>query len=87
MENDLEMPRLLTLLETAELMQVSKPTLHRMLRRNELPAFKIGRQWRVRESELTKWILGRENTPDIAQRPQNPNTPRIETRCAQRAEQ
>lgn len=66
---------LLTLTETAELMQVSKLTLHRMLRRNELPAFKIGRQWRVRESELTKWILGRENAPDIAQRPQNLNTP------------
>jgi excisionase family DNA binding protein len=77
MENDLDTPRLLTLTETAELMQVSKLTLHRMLRRNELPAFKVGRQWRVRESELTKWILGRENAPDIAQCPQNPNTPLI----------
>ncbi|HET9787893.1 MAG TPA: helix-turn-helix domain-containing protein [Pyrinomonadaceae bacterium] len=75
--NHLNTPRLLTLTETGELMQASKPTVHRMLRRNELPAFKIGRQWRVRESELTKWILGRENAPYIAQRPQNSNTPLI----------
>jgi excisionase family DNA binding protein len=53
----------------------SKPTVRRMLRLNDLPAFKISRQWRVREGELTKWILGRENAPYIAQRPQNLNTP------------
>jgi len=44
---------------------VSTRTLQRMIRRNELPAFKVGGQWRLRESQLTKWIQGRENTPDI----------------------
>jgi excisionase family DNA binding protein len=36
-------------------MQVSMGTLRRMLLRNELPAFKVGGQWRVNERELTKW--------------------------------
>ena len=56
MENDLESLRFLTLQEAAELLQVSKRTLHRMAQRNELPAFKVGRQWRIQESELIKFI-------------------------------
>ena len=66
MENDLERLRLLTLPEAAELLHVSTRTLQRMIRRNELPALKVGGQWRVRESQLTKWIQGRENPPDIS---------------------
>jgi excisionase family DNA binding protein len=30
----------------------------RMARSKELPALKVGGQWRVRESELTKWLEG-----------------------------
>ncbi|HEY7715523.1 MAG TPA: helix-turn-helix domain-containing protein [Candidatus Binatia bacterium] len=56
MENDLEQLRLLTVAEAAELLQVSKRTLERLIQRRELPAFKVGHQWRVRESELVKWI-------------------------------
>ena len=66
MENDLNRLRLLTLPEAAELLHVSTRTLQRMIRRNELPALKVGGQWRVRESQLTKWIQGRENAPDIS---------------------
>ena len=52
--------RLLTLPEAAELLHVSTRTLQRMIRRKDLPAFKVGGQWRVRESQLTSWIEGRE---------------------------
>ncbi|MGH7798655.1 MAG: helix-turn-helix domain-containing protein [Candidatus Binatia bacterium] len=65
MDNNLESLRLLTLPEAAELLHVSTRTLQRMIRRNELPAFKVGGQWRVRESQLTKWIQGRENAPEV----------------------
>lgn len=54
--------RLLTLLEAAELLNVSTRTLQRMIRRKDLPAFKVGGQWRVRESQLTRWIEGREDS-------------------------
>jgi excisionase family DNA binding protein len=53
--------RLLTLPEAAALLHVSTRTLQRMIRRKDLPAFKVGGQWRVRESQLTRWIEGRED--------------------------
>jgi excisionase family DNA binding protein len=56
--------RLLTLSEAAELLQVSTRTLHRMIRTAELPAFKVGGQWRVRETQLRQWIEHQENPPD-----------------------
>ena len=55
MENDLEPLRFLTLQEAAELLQVSKRTLHRMAQRNEVSALKVGRQWRIQERELIKF--------------------------------
>ena len=64
MENSLERLRLLTLPEAAKLLHVSTRTLQRMIRRNELPAFKVGGQWRVRESQLSRWIEGREDGSD-----------------------
>lgn len=61
MSDTLDGLRLLTLPEAAELLHVSTRTLQRMIRRRELPAFKVGGQWRVRESQLTRWIEGREH--------------------------
>lgn len=63
MSDTLDGLRLLTLPEAAELLHVSTRTLQRMIRRRELPAFKVGGQWRVRESQLTRWIEGREHRP------------------------
>ena len=56
MENDLEPLRFFTLQEAAVLLQMSKRTLHRMAQRKELPALKVGGQWRIRQSELIKFI-------------------------------
>lgn len=58
MENDLHPLRLLTVPEAAELLQVSTRTLLRMVWRKELPAFKVGGQWRISESRLAEWIQG-----------------------------
>ena len=58
MENRDEPIRLLSLKETAELLQLSGRTVMRMLKRKELPAFKVGGQWRINESQLNKWMQG-----------------------------
>jgi len=68
MEKDLESLRLLTLSEAAELLHVSTRTLQRMIRRNDLPAFKVGGQWRVRESQLAQWIHFREGSDPAAEK-------------------
>lgn len=60
MEKNAENLRLLTLSEAAQLLHVSTRTLQRMIRRNDLPALKVGGQWRVRESQLAHWIRFRE---------------------------
>jgi hypothetical protein len=31
-----------------------------MIRSRDLPALKVGGQWRLRESQLAEWIQGRE---------------------------
>ncbi|GEM_PF-353808 len=60
MDNSTETLRLLTLPQAAALLHVSVRTLHRMIHKHELPAFKVGGQWRLRESQLTDWIERRQ---------------------------
>jgi excisionase family DNA binding protein len=48
--------RLLTLAEAATVLQVSTRTLQRMIRNHDLPARKVGGQWRLRETLLMEWI-------------------------------
>ena len=63
MRNSTENIRLLTLAEAAELLQLSTRTLHRMIRGGNLPAFKVGGQWRLREAQLLEWLQRREKSP------------------------
>ena len=58
MEDNTEPLRFLTTHETAELLQVSRRTLQRMILRKDLPAFKVGGQWRIHETALAKWLEG-----------------------------
>jgi len=53
--------KLLTLGEAAAILQVSKRTLLRMIQQKEVPAFKVGGQWRIRESQFRKWVEDKEN--------------------------
>jgi excisionase family DNA binding protein len=64
MDTNFDRLRLLTLPEAAELLHVSTRTVQRMIRRKDLPAFKVGGQWRLRESQLTQWIEAREEFSD-----------------------
>jgi excisionase family DNA binding protein len=60
MDQSIESVRLLTLTEAAELLHVSTRTVQRMIRAKNLPALKVGGQWRLRESQLRRWLLERE---------------------------
>jgi len=53
--------RLLTLAEAAAILQVSKRTLLRMIQQRQVPAFKIGGQWRMRASQFRKWVESKEH--------------------------
>jgi len=54
--------RFITLGEAAGMFQVSKRTLLRMIRQGGVPPFiKVGGQWRIRESQLKRWVEHKEN--------------------------
>jgi len=67
MVNDHEELRLLTLREAAAILQVSKRTLLRMIQQREVPAFKIGGQWRIRERQFRRWVAEKENSEPQSQ--------------------
>ena len=56
----------LTVEEVADLLQVSVETVRVYINRkkNKLPAFKVGREWRVRKTDLDKWVQDNMNIRD-----------------------
>jgi excisionase family DNA binding protein len=56
MDNDIDPLRFLTLRQAADMLQISPRTLVRLAQRKELSVFKVGGQWRARDSELAKWL-------------------------------
>jgi excisionase family DNA binding protein len=58
--------KLLTLAEAASILKISRRTLHRMIQHRQIPAFKVGGQWRILESRFHDWVHGEENTASKA---------------------
>jgi excisionase family DNA binding protein len=46
----------LTIKEVAALLKLAEKTVYSMAQQGELPAFKVRGQWRIRRSELDRWI-------------------------------
>ena len=49
-------PQLLTVAEVADLFRVSSMTVYRLIRNGELPAVRVGRSYRVTESDLQAYL-------------------------------
>jgi excisionase family DNA binding protein len=41
-------------------------TLQRMARRGQVPAFRVGKYWRYRASELDEWLKRQRGHPEIS---------------------
>ena len=48
--------RLLTVVEVAALMRVSNMTVYRLIKSGELPAVRVGKGYRIRGSELQRFL-------------------------------
>ncbi|NUP90521.1 MAG: helix-turn-helix domain-containing protein [Candidatus Sumerlaeia bacterium] len=48
--------RLLTVEEIAQFLHVSEVTVYRLLRRGEIPAYKVAGQWRFNKSVINRWL-------------------------------
>jgi len=58
---DLMPEQLLTLEQVAEYLNVDKFTVYRLLAEKELPAFKVGNQWRFKRKLIETWLLKHAN--------------------------
>lgn len=62
-----ELPAVMTVDQVAAYLQLSKRTVYNMAAGGELPAAKVGDQWRFYRPELDRWLvkLSRENVGDL----------------------
>ena len=56
---------MMTLQEVADYLRVGRSTIQRLLKGNEIPAFKIGRCWRFKVEEIDKWYSSRTLKPEV----------------------
>lgn len=54
--------RLMTVAEIATVMRVSRMTVYRLIRRGQLKAIRVGRNYRVSEDELNAYLEGQAVT-------------------------
>lgn len=47
---------LMTVTETCRFLEIPQQTLYRYLQRRDIPAFKLGDEWRFVRSDLEQWI-------------------------------
>jgi excisionase family DNA binding protein len=50
---------LMTVEETCRYLKITSRTLYRYLRSRQIPAFKLGKEWRFVRSDLEQWIRER----------------------------
>ncbi len=53
--------KLLTLEQVAEYLNVNKFTIYRFLAQKQLPAFKVGNQWRFKRKMIEAWLRRTSN--------------------------
>ena len=53
-----EVGSVLTITEVADILRVHPTTIYRLVKRGELPGFKIGGCWRINRDSLDKWLSG-----------------------------
>lgn len=52
----------MTAIETCRYLKITQRTLYRYLRSRQIPAFKLGKEWRFVRSDLEQWIRERTRT-------------------------
>lgn len=56
---------MLTIHDVAANLNVDERTVRELIRKNELRAIKIGKEWRVTEGDLESYVDGHANCPPI----------------------
>jgi excisionase family DNA binding protein len=71
-ETKYSLPRVMTVKELSEYLRVHPSTIYKLLRRGELPGFRIGTDWRFNAEVIDRWCLERNmKAPDGGTSSQN----------------
>ena len=57
--NSDEIPDMMTIAKIAKYLKLHELTVRKLAREDELPAFKVRRQWRIKRDLLETWIADR----------------------------
>ncbi|MDO8432697.1 MAG: helix-turn-helix domain-containing protein [Candidatus Binatus sp.] len=49
-------PEILTVTQLAEYLQCDKSTIYRLIKSGEIPAFRVGSNWRFRREVIAQWL-------------------------------
>ena len=67
---------ILTLPEVAGLLKVAEKTVYGLAQKGDLPAFKVGGQWRFRRTAIDSWIEVKTQVAGAQPDSDNTNPPR-----------
>jgi excisionase family DNA binding protein len=56
---------LLTTAQVAEYLKVDKFTVYRLVTQKNIPAFKVGSQWRFKKTMIDAWLKENSNMSEI----------------------
>jgi len=56
-------PEILTLIQAAEMLQISERTLQRIVKKGEVPGIQVGGQWRFDRDQLLELVRGEWSPP------------------------
>jgi excisionase family DNA binding protein len=56
--------KVLTVIDLANYLRVHRATIYRLLKNRELPAFKVGGDWRFNIEMIDEWRLGKTILPE-----------------------
>lgn len=52
---------LINVLELADFLGLSKETIYRKIRMTKIPKYKVGKLWRFKKTEVTRWLRSQRN--------------------------
>ena len=53
----------LNVMEVAEILNITKNTVYEMIKRGELPSYKVGRKIRIDRADIESYINSQKKTP------------------------
>lgn len=63
------LPEILTVREVSEYLRVHPTTIYRLLRSKQIPAFRVGSEWRFGIESIDRWRSGQEQAAVRVRRP------------------